>query len=171
MSTYTLISSQVLGSSAASVTFSSIPQTYKDLVLRVSARSDYSGAASTPLKVIVNSVSTGTQYSDTRIVGNGSSASSSNDTNSPYWYLQFGVTAAGSVTSNVFASGELYIPNYTSSANKPMSLTFALEDNSSSSVLGAYAMLDRTTSAVSQLDISPSSGNFITGSSFYLYGI
>ena len=38
--TYTLITSQTLASSAASVTFSSIPSTYTDLVLRVSARTD-----------------------------------------------------------------------------------------------------------------------------------
>jgi hypothetical protein len=34
MATYTLIESQVLGSSAASVTFSAIPATYTDLVLK-----------------------------------------------------------------------------------------------------------------------------------------
>ena len=38
--TYTLISSNVLASSAATVTFSSIPATYTDLVLRVSARNN-----------------------------------------------------------------------------------------------------------------------------------
>ena len=44
MATYTLISSNVLSSSAASVTFSSIASTYTDLVLRVSARDDRAGS-------------------------------------------------------------------------------------------------------------------------------
>ena len=58
--TYTLISSNVLGSSAASVTFSSIPATYTDLVLRVSARTD---ADDTSL-ITFNGTTTG--YSKTR---------------------------------------------------------------------------------------------------------
>jgi hypothetical protein len=37
--TYTLIASNTLGASAASVTFSAIPSTYTDLVVRYSAAS------------------------------------------------------------------------------------------------------------------------------------
>ena len=40
MPTYTLISSNVLTTAAASVTFSSIPATFTDLVLRMSAQAD-----------------------------------------------------------------------------------------------------------------------------------
>jgi hypothetical protein len=45
--TYTLIESQVLGSSAASVTFSAIPATYTDLVLKFSSRNDDTGVTET----------------------------------------------------------------------------------------------------------------------------
>ena len=62
-----LISSQTLGSSAASVTFSSIPATYTDLVLKVSVRSDVAATADT-LFMQFNSITSG--YSETNLYAN-----------------------------------------------------------------------------------------------------
>jgi len=61
-STYTLISSNVLGSSAASVTFSAIPSTYTDLVLRISARGLDAALNTETMQFFVNN-STSAQYS------------------------------------------------------------------------------------------------------------
>ena len=72
MSTYTPIARQTLGSAAASVTFSSIPQGYTDLVLVMNlgaATSDY-------VQIVLNSDTANTLYSGTYLLGNGSSASS-----------------------------------------------------------------------------------------------
>jgi hypothetical protein len=71
-STYTLISSQVLGSNTASITFSSIPGTYTDLTLRVSARSDDAGQMDY-LVTRFNSDSA-TNYSNTSLYGSGGAA-------------------------------------------------------------------------------------------------
>ena len=49
--TYTPIATQTLGSAAASVTFSSIPGTYTDLVLRISARMSVSGPDNINVKI------------------------------------------------------------------------------------------------------------------------
>ncbi len=83
--TYTLINSNVLTSSAASVTFSAIPATYTDLVIRCSGRSDSSFSAVLDLYLSFNG-STAT-YSRTQIRGYGSTADSSNGSGSSYWTL------------------------------------------------------------------------------------
>ena len=80
--TYTLISSNTLTSSAASVTFSSIPATYTDLVLRISARSDRVSTTDR-LRLTFNS-DTATNYSNITLVGDGAAASSQNASNATY---------------------------------------------------------------------------------------
>ena len=76
MSTYTPIATQTLGSAAASVTFSSIPQGYTDLVVVIGSATF---SANSSLYFQYNG-DTGANYSSTRLTGNGSSASSSRTT-------------------------------------------------------------------------------------------
>jgi len=172
MSTYTLISSQVLGSSAASVTFSSIPQTYKDLVIRTSIRTDRSNAAVDQLKVNLNG-DTSQKYSVTILYGNGASSSTSQFNTSygnAYSYNPY--VDGGLAASSTFSSSEFYIPNYTGSTYKQFYFNTAMEDNSSTAYIATVANLYSSTSAISSISIAPTFGpNFVTGSSFYLYGI
>ena len=167
-STYTLISSQVLASSAASVTFSSIPATYTDLVLRVSARGDVNAADQITLQI---NTDTSTNYSATRLFGNGASAGSGVYSTSAPSYTGYNLVGSGA-TANTFSNAEFYIPNYTSSANKPISQFGVEETNATTAYLSTNAILWRGTSAVNQLVLTSfQSANFISGSSFYLYGI
>jgi hypothetical protein len=165
--TYTLISSNVLSSSAASVTFSSIPATYTDLVIRCSGRSDSSFSAVLDLYLSFNG-STAT-YSRTQIRGYGSTADSSNGSGSSYWTLS-GVSGTPA-TSNTFGSVEIYIPSYTVSQNKPIQVNSVIENNSSTvnRILGIAGLVN-ITAAVSSVKLE-TDGNFVSGSSFYLYGI
>ena len=169
MATYTLISSQVLGSSAASVTFSSIPQTYKDLVLRCSARSD-AAVITDFLTLQFNTDSAGSAYSYTNAQGNGASAQSGNGVSvSP---TRIGVVNGASSTTSTFCTCELYIPVYTTSQNKPSSGFSATENNATTAVVTANAYLWRNTSSINQIILrTENAANFVTGSSFYLYGI
>ena len=166
-STYTLISSNVLSSSAASVTFSAIPSTYTDLVLRVSARSDDASTVR-GFRLNFNGVS-GTSYSETYLSGNGATASSVRD--SSISYSDLGVVSGGSTTANTFGSVEIYIPNYAGATNKPLSGDSASEDNSTTAYRRANAALFSNTSAISSVVATLNAGNFASGSSFYLYGI
>ena len=165
-STYTLISSNVLSSSAASITFSAIPSTYTDLVVRWSARSD---TTNNLMKISFNSDSA-TNYSDVMLlVFSGSPASASNS-NGNYLTGASGMDTTAE-TASTFSSTELYIPSYTASQNKPMSYTTAREDNSSTVYLRAHAHLWRNTAAITSIALAPNTGNLVSGSSFYLYGI
>lgn len=169
--TYTLISSNVLASSAATVTFSSIPATYTDLVLRGSVRGDLAGVF-TNLFIKFNS-DTATNYSDTYLTtSNGTTAMSARDTSQAIGYV--GLTDAATATTSTFGNFEIYVPSYGVSQNKPYLSMATLESNTAS--LGyanlALAGLWRNTAAMTSIIISPDSGsNFVSGSSFYLYGI
>jgi hypothetical protein len=79
--TYVAINTQTLASAATGITFSSIPNTYTDLVLVLNL---ISTSAGNDVKVRVNSDS-GVNYSETWFGGNGSSASSGRDTNNTAW--------------------------------------------------------------------------------------
>lgn len=164
-STYTLISSNTLSSSAASVTFSSIPSTYTDLVVRFSARMDSASFASA---MTFNS-DTATNYSRTLLQGDGASATSSFTSSVASMLISF-ATDKSTDTANTFSNGEIYIPNYTVSANKPVGWFSPNENNAITAYIGAGAGLWRNTAAITSITLN-GNNNFVSGSSFYLYGI
>lgn len=161
------IQSITLTGSAASVTFSGIPQTYTDLVFRYSARCD--AAVSFRLGYIeLNSVTS--SYSMTYLLGNGGAAVTSRAASQPFvGYIQVNGTSS---TSNTFTSGEFYIPNYTASQSKPMSLIDVAETNATTANIMAEAALWQNTSAISSIKFAlDGSGSLVAGSTFHLYGI
>jgi hypothetical protein len=174
MATYTLISSNVLSSSAASVTFSSIPATFTDLVVRYTARSNVAGQTDS-LALRINGLST-TIYSDTVLyanAGGGSILSSRGSNIAQIRAPRFGVNANGT-TSDTFCSGEIYIPSYTASQNKPVSAISFTEDtlNGTEAYASVAAGLIRETGAITSIDLTLITGpDFVSGCSFYLYGI
>ena len=164
--TYTLISSNVLGSAAASVTFSAIPSTYTDLVIRYSGRVN---VASTNSVVLLTFNGT-TTASFVNIQGRGSSGTNTSIT-SGQSTMNIGLTNGNSTTSNTFSSAEVYFPNYAGSSVKPLSSFAVTEDNNTLAFCDARATLQNQTTAINSITITGGAGDFMTGSSFYLYGI
>lgn len=167
--TMKLIAKTTLGSAAATVTFSDIPQTYTDLYFLISARSTFSGG--TAYRSFYVKPNNATTNLSTRIIyGSGTTVGSETDTTGIYP----NVSAAGS-TSNTFGSVEIYIPNYAGSTNKSISATWAAETNAASgNILGATAGLWSSTSAITSMvfDAATTVGTtFTADSSFFLYGI
>jgi hypothetical protein len=167
--TYTLISSNVLTSSAASVTFSAIPATYTDLVLRMSVRSDRANNKD-EWRMSINADSSAL-YSDTYVYGVASTASSGRA--SAATAVRDGGMDAANNTANTFSSLELYIPSYTASKSKAFSYFGVTENNATTNnEIDMFAYLYRSSTAISSLALTSStSSNFVSGSSFYLYGI
>jgi hypothetical protein len=169
-----LIASTTLGSDAASVTFGSggtIPQTFTDLFVCYSSRSLRSGQTSDNINIRFNG-SSAANYSYRFLQGNSSAASSFNG--SAQAQLIVGYSTGASATASTFASGEMYIPNYTGSTTKSISSTCVTENNASTAGAAyvlAFAGLWSLTDAINELQILSNSANFATGSSFYLYGI
>jgi hypothetical protein len=170
--TYTLISSSVLSSTTANVTFSSIPQTYTDLVLRMSYRTNASGLFGSNPAIRFNSDTT-SNYSYTALEAKGTSAASFAESSINALYMQSSDSAGN--TADTFTSNEVYIPNYTGTANKPISQFKAAEQNATTAEMHILASLYRGSSAISTILIAANSNmvsnSFLSGSSFYLYGI
>ena len=161
-----LISSQTLGSAAATVTFSSIPATYTDLELRISARGT-SAALIRNTRFTVNGTNTGSY-----ILLQGTSGTAVSSLGSAQAFLQSGITGAATATADTFSSHSIYIPNYAGSTNKPFSVFSAMENNSATDFyLEAYAGLQSQTTAITSITFAISANNYAIGSSFYLYGL
>jgi hypothetical protein len=160
--TYQLIESKTLGSSAASVTFSSIPGTYTDLLLKISARDSSTASAIGSYYTIA--FNGGSSYSALYLQGTASTVLTGT-------LAQLaGITNTSATTSNTFNNDDIYIPNYTSTSDKSYSIDSVTENNSASSYLTLVAG-KWSGGAVTSITLTPSTGNFVQYSNFYLYGI
>ena len=166
--TYTLISSTTLGSTTASVTFSSIPQTYTDLLLKISPRTTNTSFGETIRIRPNNSTANG---SATILRGFSTGTSSYTYSNVLATNNSLGDTA----TASIFASIDVYIPNYTSSNYKSFSSDAVSEiNNATNGRQDIIASLWSNTAAITSLVFDNDAGSpfsFTANSTFYLYGI
>jgi hypothetical protein len=166
--TFTLIASNTVTSdSTVTVTFSSIPQTYTDLCIKLSARDDRPNAAN-DFWMYFNGSSTNRS---TRVLyGTGSSASSFGES-AKYIGIETGNTA----TASTFNNAEIYITNYAGSNIKSISADSVMENNATASEQWMVAALSPTTAAITSITFQYGPNNGGTGykanSTFYLYGI
>jgi hypothetical protein len=161
--TMQLIETKTLGATAASIEFTSIPQTFTDLVVLVSARSNGSSFG----RIEFNGVSTGDSGSSRReLSGNGSVASSGGGVGS----LLFPINIS-SYTANTFGNASIYIPNYTASVNKSLSIDAVIENNATAVALYIIAGLWPITTAISSVKIDNFTDSLVAGSTVSLYGI
>jgi hypothetical protein len=161
--TYTPLATTTLSSAAATVTFSSISGSYTDLILVASCQTNAAGTDK-DLYLRFNGDSAN-NYSRTRIVGNGSTATSArqNDVSQ----IVCGAMPGTSYTST-FAANVIQIQNY---ANTTTFKTILVRNNLSQIAVQAIVGLYRSTSAITSLTLIPESGSFVSGSTFTLYGI
>jgi hypothetical protein len=162
-STYTPIYAQTLSSAAASITFSNIPTTFTDL--RLVYQTGMSSAGNEPY-LRFNSDSS-SLYSETVLYGNGTSALSFRNNISTAIQMARDVglpTAIESVTT-------VDIMNYSNTTTFKNALIRTNKGSASYSQVGAYISLYRSTSPITSINLSTSAGNFVTGSTFTLYGI
>lgn len=149
---------------AASIEFTSIPQTYTDLVLKISSATNRTSFDS--LKIEFNSSTS--SYSSKVLFGNGSSASSFSGGSTYLTQL----VSNGSNTTNIFSSTDLYIPNYTGSTNKSVSIDSVGEQNATGTEMALSASLWSNTSAITTIAIKPNVGTLLLQyTSASLYGI
>lgn len=168
MATYKLISSVTVGAGgAASLSLTSIPADYTDLVFKFSGRRSTSSPYN--VRLTFNS-SGGTAYSGRYLLSDGSSAFSGSASGQPHIELFY--SPGTSETSNTFNNTEIYIPNYTGSQNKSLSADMVSENNGTTVVLNGFtAGLWSSSSAITSITMTPESGSFVQYSTAYLYGI
>ena len=107
--TMELIQTVTVGSGgAANIEFTNIPQTYDDLQVVFSVRSNRSTSAADAVLMRVNS-DTGNNYTYRRITGSGTAATSNQETSVSYVLVS--VVNTSTTTANTFGNGQVYIPN------------------------------------------------------------
>jgi hypothetical protein len=160
-----LIETQTLGTAAASIEFTSIPQTFTDLVVLASCRSSRDNATDSLISRF-NGDTNSANYTGRRL---------RNETGTGVSDTAISVLAltGSAATSNTFGSIVFYIPNYTGSTNKSVSAEGVNENNSSTDFrLCLNAVLWSNTAAITSITLVPGTGpNLVTGSTISLYGI
>ena len=167
--TMTIIQHQELASAQASITFSSIPQTFTDLYLLVSARSTRTDQGPRAVLAVQFNGST-SGYSYRRLYGIPGLATGSDNGSGADSFL-LGYQSANATTANTFGNASLYIPNYTVSQNKSGSSDSVGEGNESQVGLAIQANLWSNTAAITSLTLYDPSYNLMQYSSATLYGI
>lgn len=149
--TYDKINTATASGSQATISFTSIPATYTDLILVIN------GGTNVGYAVRLNGDS-GSNYSFTRLYGDGSSAVSDRGTNTT------DITSGwGGNTNNVFT---VQIMNYSNTTTNKTALTRI----GTNSFVVALVGLWRNTAAVNQVSIH-GTANYAAGTTFNLYGI
>ena len=163
--TFTKIASVSVGSGgAANIDFTSIPSTYTDLCLKISARGSTTFALSGHFYGITLN-NTSSNRSQRFLQGDGASTASGSSSSFTS-YMD-----PSDYTSNTFANNEIYIPNYAGSTNKSLSLDVVTENNATTSFAAFYAQLWSDTSAINRITLTPNAGTFVQYSTATLYGI
>ena len=163
---YVLLERIELNASAASITFSNIPQSgYTDLKVVISARTNTSGVIDSA-SIKFNGDTTLSNYTGKRLYGDGTSAySDSANYAGPF------VTGAG-CTTNTFGNSDVYIPNYAGSNKKSASYDMTAETNATTAYLGLNANLWSGTAAITTISLTPELGTaFVQYSTFSLYAL
>ena len=157
--TYVALDKVTLGSATNTVNFTSIPQTATDLVLVIGS-SLSTGGGNPRLQLNSN---TGTNYSQTSLFGNGTSASSFRISNSNHIYF-----GGGSGTANTQSTTLIHLMNY---SNTTTNKTVLIRYNDVTEAAYATVGMFRNTAAITSIQLTTQAGNFNAGSTFSLYGI
>jgi hypothetical protein len=164
---YELISTTVSGS-VSSVTFSSIPSTYKHLQLRGVSKVA-NGNISLNLRIQMNASSTG--HNDHQLFGDGASVGSLYNPGASYIQLSYATQGTG--TTGAFGATILDILDYASTVkNKTTRSLSGFVDGTGTQSLALGSGLFASTSAITSLTITNQvAANFNAVSRFSLYGI
>lgn len=168
-SPYVPIQSVVVPSAGtSSITFSSIPSTYKHLQIRGIVRSSL---ASTAAGFIMRANGdSGTNYSAHNMGGSGASTQANAYTSNTYLYIMPSAPAA-SQSSGIFGALVADILDYTSTDKYKTMRSFCGWDANGSGELYHASSQWMSTSAITSLSLLFTSSNLVQYSSFQLYGV
>jgi len=163
--TYVALDTRTLTSSAAAVTFSSIPQTYTDLVIVSSQLYASSGGDRYATFQVGNgTVDTGSNYSWTYLDTYTGGAGSGNNSSQTYSLHSY----TSSIPTTTPMTCIMQIQNYSNTTtHKTMLHRFAAD----SAITGSYVTVWRSSSAINIITITAAGANFAAGTTFTVYGI
>jgi len=169
--TYNCIATETLSSNQASISFTSINQSFTDLVVIASVR----GTTSTHLHAYVGngSYDSGSNYSNTGMYARSTTNDHASERNSNYQGVRlspytYGVPSA----SSTFGTCVAHFQNYSNTTTyKTILVRSASIGSDFYAGTCAAVNLWRNTNAINQIQIFPLNGSFVTGTMITLYGI
>ena len=164
---YYSIATTTLSSSTATVTFSSIPSTYKHLQIRAIARSTFNQNTGDQVTVQVNGV-TASSYSYHYMSANGSTIGDVNAT-STTTTMGLGYAPNDGVTANTFGAFIIDVADYASTSKFKTFRAFGGYDANGSGTIRLQSGLFQSTNAVTSISLTHNT--FKAGSTFALYGV
>jgi len=159
-----LIESKTLATAAASIEFTSIPQTFTDLVFVINIRSTLAENYDDQLRVKFNTSTA--NFTNRQLQGNGSTTNSFSGSD-PF----IGYIPSANRTANTFGNAQMYVPNYTASTNKSASIDAVTENNATTAIQTIFALLWSNSAAITGVSFNALEGNLAAGSMVSLYGI
>ena len=162
--TYTPIATYTVPSLQTSYTFTSIPSSYTDLVIILNGGNTRSGASDS-LTIRFNG-DTGSNYSNTNLFGNGSTATSTRNTSA----TSMRIADVAATSSGLNSVAIINILNYSNTTTYKTALG---RGNVAQSEVSARVGLWRNTAAITSVALLAQEGieNWAVGTTFTLYGI
>jgi hypothetical protein len=168
VSTYVpLATYEITSGTDTEIIFSSIPATYRDVIIEGVVRSDRA-ATDDDLFIQFNS-DTGSNYSYVRMIGRSAGTNSATNINGTSTN-DLGAIPAASSTSGQFGSVYCQVMDYSATDKHKTSLT-RTSSAGSTDVVGAHAGRWAVTDAVTTIKVYPRVGAFVVGTTLSLYGI
>ena len=168
---YESIQTYELSSAQTTVTFSSIPSTYKHLQIRFHARNTGAGVDFDYAALQYNGNNSTASYTYHVLSGNGASPSASGNGTGVIGYNLGGYIVAGAAAANRFGTGIIDILDYANTSKYKTTRVFSGWDTNGGGNVALLSGLFLSTSAISSIAISSQTGNLAQYSSFALYGI
>jgi hypothetical protein len=169
---YESIQTVTLSGTQATISFTSIPSTYKHLQIRATAQGNRATYGDDNFKLVINS-DTGSNYSEHWLRGDGSSAS----TLSGASQTSMKSGALGTTTGGTFSGSVIDILDYANTSKyKTVRYLSGIDVNGTIAGYGGSIYLGSglwmSTSAITRLDFTPlNASNFTQYTKFALYGV
>lgn len=163
-----------LGSPATNITISSIPASYRNLLLKVWLRSDRAASTFDAVLARLNGDTTATNYYGAIIFENTTTTQVANAGGTATFITSNSVPAA-SMTAGYFAQYTIWINNYSSSSRfrfiEFTGVNALSEVASGLNTMAGYCTWKNNSAAVNSISLAPVTGtNFIAGSAYQMWG-
>ena len=158
---YKIAAVEVGSAGTSSIDFTSIPQGYTDLKLVISGRT---AAAQGVAQISFNGLTTNLSSRILYSIGSGTPGSASYAS-----VIRAGYIVGTDYTASTFANNEIYIPNYTGSTNKSISIDSVTETNATEAYSALNAGLWAASSAITSIALTVLNNGTGAASTFTQY--
>ena len=155
-------------SGTGTVTFSSIPSTYKNLIVEFICRSTKAGAANDSLSCRLNTDTTDANYRRQLLDAYGGTAAAAGGDDAIIAYI-----SAANAPADTATTGFMRLIQYAGTTFQKLCRTkseYRYDTSSTHLILSESAIHWENTAAITQIDLVLGSGNYVAGSTFRLYG-